>query len=283
MRPDEADEAQRQQALLGALAACDAAAIDAAGLHERGARAERGLAAYRANAQALAGRALAAAFPTVAAMLGDEAFALLARGFWRDAPPTRGDIGEWGAALPAWIEGEAGLAEWPWLADSARLDHALHVCERAGDDALDSASLALLGQVDPAGLWLDFGPGLALLTSAFPIVTIHAAHEAGDAAAFAAVREALGTGRGEAACVARQGWRARVHRLDPAETVFMRALLDGASLAAALDGAGAGLDFAAWLQRAIAADWLKEVRRGDDQGGRYTAAPPPRDAADPRR
>lgn len=261
MRPGDAAEARRQQALLAALATHDAAAIGAARLHEHGARAERGLAAYRSNAQALAERALAAAFPTVAAMLGDEAFALLARGFWRDAPPLRGDIGEWGAELPAWIEGEPGLAEWPWLADSARLDHALHACERALDADVEADSFALLGQADPQMLWLDTRPGLAVLVSPFPIATIHAAHRSGD---FAPLRAALAAGAGESLCVARQGWQAALHRLDAPDASFMQALQGGATLGAALGRAGETFDFAAWLQRALTQAWLRRVRPHTD-------------------
>lgn len=272
MTPGEAREAQRQQALLAAIVPPGASGP---ALRETGARAERGLAAYRSNAQGLAERALGAAFPTVRAMLGDEAFALLARGFRRDAPPQRGDIGEWGDELPGWIAAETGLAEWPWLADGARLDWALHSCARAADAAVDKASLARLGVLDPAALRIEFMPGLAVLVSPFPIATIHAAH-AGDAVAdatvdaFAPVRAALAAGTGEAVCVARQGWRAVAQRLSPAEAVFMQTLLAGRTLAVALDAAGSALDFGAWLQRAVTAAWLRAVCPMPD---RYTAAP----------
>ena len=115
-------EARRQRQLLAALSLRG----EPPALRERGARAERGLAAYRANASALAERALAAACPTLQAMLGEADFAALARAFWRDHPPQRGDLGEWGGELPGWIAAQAGLAEWPWLADSAWPARPLH-------------------------------------------------------------------------------------------------------------------------------------------------------------
>ncbi|MBL0094465.1 MAG: putative DNA-binding domain-containing protein [Piscinibacter sp.] len=105
-------EARRQRQLLAALSLRG----EPPALRERGARAERGLAAYRANASALAERALAAACPTLQAMLGEADFAALARAFWRDHPPQRGDLGEWGASCragsprrPAWPNGPG----WP--------------------------------------------------------------------------------------------------------------------------------------------------------------------------
>ena len=253
-------EARRQQQLLAALSRRG----EPPALREPAARAERGLSAYRANASALAERALAAACPTVQAMMGEDDFAALARAFWRDHPPQRGDLGEWGGELPVWITAQHDLAEWPWLADSAWLDLALHRCERAADAQPELASLALLGEADPADIGLQLMPGLAVHVSPFPIATVHAAHRSHAPGAFAPVRAALAAGQGEAVCVSREGWRAVVHRLAAGEVAFMAALLRGAPLAAALEAAGEGFDFGAWLQRAIASSWLKGVARRID-------------------
>ena len=260
------NEAQRQQALLAALAAPDAAPAMLA-LRETGARAARGLEAYRANAEALAERALAAVFPTVQAMVGDEDFGRLARELWHAHPPLRGDLGEWGDALPEWIEAHAPLARWPWLADGARLDLALHRNERAADAVFDAASLQLLESIDPAHLQLQLMPGCAVLCSGWPIATIHRAHRLAGAAAeaaFEAVRAAIADRRAEQVLVARNGWRAVVHVLDPAEAAWTQSLLDGTNLAEALDRAGAGFDFAAWLARALRESWLKGVLASND-------------------
>lgn len=258
-------EALRQQQLLAALAR----RADGPALRESGARAQRGLAAYRANAGALAERALAAAVPTVLAMLGEEAFAGFARAHALAHPPLRGDLGEWGGELPGWIEAQPGLAEWPWLADAARLDLALHACERAADATLDAASLARLGDADPAVITIELLPGTRVLESTFPIATIHAAHRSGAADGFAPVRAALAAGRGEAVCVSRAGWRAVVHTLAPGEAGFMQALLAGGSLAQALQCAGEAFDFGAWLQRAISLSWLKGVALRHDPGASH--------------
>jgi hypothetical protein len=95
-------EAQRQQRLLACLLADQA---DAGALPARGpqARALRGLQAYRANADASAGRALAAALPTVQRLIGEDDFAHLARRFWRAQPPRRGDLAEWGEGFADWL------------------------------------------------------------------------------------------------------------------------------------------------------------------------------------
>ena len=110
-------------------------------------------------------------------------------------------------------------------------------------------------------------PGCVALRSVFPIATIHAAHQAAPDGtdAFAPVREALAAARGEAVLVARHGWRGGVHRLDAHAFMFVEALLENADLATALERAGDTFDFAAWLQRAIAAGWLKGVARRADR------------------
>ena len=258
------DEALRQRELLAAL---DQGAVALHTLRESGARAARGLEAYRANAESVAERALAASFATVQAMVGDEDFRHLVAEFRRAHPPERGDLGEWGGAFPAWLAAHDGLAAWPWLADGARLDLALHRNERTADAAFDADSLGLLESTDPAELRLVLMPGSALLHSAWPIAAIHHAHQLdGDAAeaAFADVREALAAQRGEQVLVARRGWRAVVHPLDAATAAWTQDLLDGVNLEDALARAGEGFNFAVWLGIALRESWLKGVVAAND-------------------
>jgi len=262
MNADDDDEAQRQQALLRAL--LSGTRVD--GLREQGERAARGLEAYRANAEAIAERALAAAFPTVQALVGADDFKRLARAFWHAQPPLRGELGEWGDAFAAWLQAHAAMAPWPYLADSARLDFALHCNERAADARLDAASLSLLGSADPARLRVRLMPGTALIRSAWPIACIHHAHqlEGADAEqAFERARDAIAAQRGEDAMVVRQGWRAVVVPLQIADARWTEALLADASLAQALEQAGEDFDFAVWLQTAVRNAWLKEIAVDD--------------------
>ena len=256
-----AREAQRQRALLAAI---DDAPFDTAALALAGDASHRaaGLDAYRGNAAMLAERALKAVYPTVAAMLGAEAFGRLARMFWREHPPCRGDLGAWGDGFAEALEANAALAEWPYVADGARLDLAIHRCERAADASFEPASLDLLASVDPALLRVRLMPGSAALASAWPIATIHAAHRH-DAGGFEAARAAIAARTGECVWVARDGWRALVHRIDAPAWEWNRRLLDGPDLAAALDVAPPGFDFGAWLADAVRLRWLRDVVQVD--------------------
>jgi hypothetical protein len=254
-----ADEAERQRRLLASLLASSA---DTSTLptRETGPRALRGLQAYRANADASAARALATAFPTVQMLLGDENFEQLAREFWRADPPLRGDLGEWGGHLADWIAQHPGLVEWPYLADSARLDWALHACERAEDATLDADSIARLGDTDPSRLVLLLMPGAAMVESRWPVGALHAAHRSEDEQAFEAVREAIAQQRGEAVFVARRGFKAVIAVVDAPTARWTQALLAGSDLAVAIAQAGEGFDFTAWLTQALSSNWVKGIR-----------------------
>lgn len=257
-------EVLRQQMLLRALWR-DARPGVLAGWTRDGARFERGLAAYRANAAALAARALQAAYPTVAALLGEESFALFARAFWQSHPPLRGDIAEWGDALPAFIAGDAQLAAEPYLADVASLDWALHRAVAAADDELPAQDLALLAERAPHTVGVRFRAGAALVQSPWPVVSIWLAHWGPrdalvrTADAFASVRAALAARQGETAWVWREGFRARVRALDADAARCMQVLLKGGSMAAALAAAGVGFDVERWLHEALRADWIARV------------------------
>lgn len=262
---DEAAEGERQRVLLGAVSAARSADANELGvaLHVAG-DAESGLRAYRANAHAAAERALAVTFPTLRVLIGREDFAQLAREFWHAHPPQRGDLGDWGDALPAWLAAHAALAEWPYLADCARLDLALHVCERASDAVIEPASLALLGERAPGALRLHLLPCVQCISSRWPIVTLHAAHAANaDAALFERAREQIRAGVGEAAVIARDGFRGVVHGIGAPSAAFMQAVAHDASLSDALTAAGEDFDFAAWLADALRCRWVQRVELWD--------------------
>jgi len=257
---DEAIEAHRQQLLLRALWRRTDDAPLAPWLRESPARRAQGLGAYRANGVALAARALAAAYPTVAALVGDEAMTAIAALHWQRCPPACGDLAQFGAALPEALAADERLAELPYLADVARLDWALHRCEAAADHDPPIAGLARLGDHDPAALRLHLRPGTAVIESCWPIVTIwRAHHDAAEGDRFAAPRDALARAEAEAAIVWRRGFRALVEALTPAQARFTAALLAPLDLAAALDAAGADFAFEPWLLRALRDGWLTAV------------------------
>jgi len=260
MNADIEREARRQQLLLRTLWRDEPAdALQAWLRPPRQGLQGHGLAAYRANADAVAERALASAFPTVAALVGAESFAGLARDFWHRQPPARGDLGEWGAALPAFIAASDSLASEAYLADSARLDWLAHQASRAADGPHAAPALDALAEQSPELLRLVLRPACALLASPYPVVAIWQAHQARGDDRFAPVRAAFAEARADTAFVWRDGFAVCVEALEANAAAFTAAVLCGAALSAALDAAGAGFAFERWLAQALQQRWLLGV------------------------
>jgi hypothetical protein len=259
-------EALRQQMLLQALQATPMVLPPGAlptGSSPASADRLAGLRAYRANAQAIAERALAAAYPVLAQVLGDEPMRALARDLWRDQPPLRGDLACFGEGLPMWLPEVAVLADTPWLADLARLEWAVHAAQAAADAPGEVSGLQRLAEDDPDRLRVGFVPGSAGIASAWPVLTLWRAHQvpAGEAPDLQAAREALSAGQGQAVWVWRRGLQVELAALDGAAHAFNTDLLAGLPLGPALNGAlthDPDFSFEHWLTRALREGWLAQ-------------------------
>ncbi|NRF70655.1 putative DNA-binding domain-containing protein [Aquincola sp. S2] len=252
-------EALRQQLLLRSLWREAPEGALRGWLRETPAREQRSLAAYRSNGEAVAGRALATAFPTVEQLVGEASFVALAAAFWRAQPPTCGDMAAYGAALPGFIAADPQLADVPYLADAARLDWAVHRAEAAADVHQPPEGLPRLGTDAPEALAMVLRPSVLLVSSRWPVAAIWHAHRSSEADRFSRVRAALEAGTGEHALVWREGWRPRVLALADADAAFTTALLAARPLALALDAAGAEFQFEPWLLQALQHGWLAAV------------------------
>ncbi|MBA3590054.1 putative DNA-binding domain-containing protein [Methylibium sp.] len=248
---------------------------------ERHERLQRGLGAYRGNAAGIAERALAAAYPTLTALVGPQDGAALARALWRASPPLRGDLAQWGGDLPEFIEAQRGLDPWPYLADCARLDATVQRCEAAADAAPEPATLTLLAEQPPEALVLRLLPSVQLLASDWPVATLHVAHRhtqpdgsALDMDALECARVAIGERRGESVVVARAAWRALPHAVDAPTFAWMRSLHANATLAQALVQAGPDFEFNAWLLQAVQQQWLWKAEALPSPGTDLQQHPP---------
>lgn len=212
-----------------------------------------GVGIYRANAHAHAERTLADAYPVVRALLGDEAFHALARALWHRHPPPRGDMGEWGEALAAFIATEPDLAALPYLGDVACTEWALHQAARAPEVPSDPAGFARLQDHEPDALHPRLAAGSWVLASHWPVLSIIDAHLHGEPG-FDAVAQRLRGGVREAVRVWRQGGRVRACAIDSTTAHFEALLLAGHSLGQALHQAP--LDIEAWLTDAVQAGRL---------------------------
>lgn len=244
----------QQQSLLDALFARPGSTQATGALHhlnpQLGSHATRGLMAYQANGHALAERSLLAAYPVIAQLIGAESFNALARDLWHSHPPRTGDLAQWGDALPAFLAANEQLADLPYLADVARVEWASHRAAGAEDADTDLSSFARLSTEDPAFLTLRLAPGTALVTSAWPVVSLVTAHTTGEPT-LAEVGQRVRDRAGETAVVWRQGFRPCIAACPAHTQGLLHALLARVALPDALSRTGPDFDFSDWLTQAV--------------------------------
>jgi hypothetical protein len=213
---------------------------------------ERRVAIYRANMVASAEKALAAAYPVIRQVVGDEFFHGLAREHQRGTPSTSGDLTEFGATFAQFLAAFEHTRSLPYLPDLARLEWAVHhACGAADAPAWDAAALGAVEPERQDALRFQWSPGLAVIESAFPIVRIWTIHQPGHDGEFG-----VDWNLAETALVARDGFAVTVAACSAADAAFLDASLAGATLVDAADATlsrHADFDLAALLGRALAA------------------------------
>jgi hypothetical protein len=153
--------------------------------------------------------ALAAQYPVLAKVLGDE-FAALAERYLRAHPSTSPSLRELGRELPDFLDG--------WHADLAALEWARNdVFDGPDDEPLSREALAGLGPEGFANLKLSFAPNVRLVPSKWGVREVWADGQRGNSFETPAVSP--GT-----LIVWRQGLRVYHRRLDPAEARLLSQL-----------------------------------------------------------
>ncbi len=183
--------------------------------------------------------ALATRYPVTEKLLGVDTFADLARAFLaHDRPPTALLL-DWGEALPDFVETLDDLADWPFLADVARLEVAWTRAHHAAEaDPIDLAEVARLAPEELAGARIALHPSAALLASPHPVASLWASQQDGEDP------DVEIDWTPEAALVVRPRADVRVHRLTPAAHAFVATLAaDGDVTDAALAAGENDSDF----------------------------------------
>ncbi|MBZ0210460.1 MAG: putative DNA-binding domain-containing protein [Hyphomicrobium sp.] len=127
---------------------------------------------YRNNVFASLTACLAARFPVVARLVGDEFFSAMARVFIERSPPTSPVLIEYGEEFAAFLATFAPAQSLPYLPDVARLEWRICAVYHSADARpVDAAALARLGEqaLDAA---LDLHPSCALLASHHAVFSI---------------------------------------------------------------------------------------------------------------
>jgi hypothetical protein len=192
------------------------------------ARAESGLAVYRNNVMSGLIKVVAARFPAVRRLLGEECFLESVRRFIAAEPPRSPLLLEYGDGFPQFLR---RIGEDACIADIADLEAARGKAYHAADAvSLPPQAFATLPAERLAGLRLTFHPSMSLLQSRFAIVSLWQENQKAGGVALPQVRP-------EAALIARPMLEVEVWNLPPGGFAFFTALRRGVTMAKAADAA----------------------------------------------
>jgi uncharacterized protein (UPF0276 family) len=251
--------AQHQQLFAGALfdaqLAPEAVALCVAG---RG-HVEHRYALYRGNLTASWTKTLAAAYPVVLALVGEEFFGGLARAYGRAHPSDNADLNHFGAHFSTFLRDFPHVAEYPYLPDMATLEWQLHRAHyEPAAEGLSAQQLAAIPPHQLESAQFALHPAAQLFKSDWAVIPLWQAHQPGSGAAFPQDMAAASHGM-----VIRPHWQASVQPLSAAGHAALGKLSEGGNFGAALDAAfeeDDNFDVAASLQHWLAHAILVELR-----------------------
>jgi hypothetical protein len=225
---------------------------------------------------ALLVRALAARYPVVRRLLGDDSFLDVARRFVAMQPPRLPIVQHFGETFPHYLRSLGDTASFAYVADMAELEAARARAHHSADATpLDARTFSSLSAARFQECVVTLHPSVALVASRFPIVTIWRANQTDTSGGM------LDRWRPEAALIARSSLDVDVLLLPAGGHAFMTALATGSSIAAAAATATAydpGFDLDASLAMLLDANIVVGLYR-PDQGVMLHEAPDPQSRA----
>lgn len=191
------------------------------------------LVVYRGNMLANRGKALAGAYPVVRRIVGEEFFEGMAHAYARTHPSASGDLNDYGAQMPEFLEQFPHTADLPYLPDVARLEWLAHRAYYAADAGPQPPAPDVLPAEALDSVRLRLAPGCAILSSQWPLARIWATHQDdyhGDITIDF-------DGGPETVAIYRASWKAGVKAISPVEARLIEASIEGRTLGEALEAA----------------------------------------------
>ena len=189
-------------------------------------------AVYRNNVTVSLIRAMAANFPSIERLLGEEFFAAMAHEFVTAYPPRSKLMFEYGGEFPAFLEAFELARPYPYLADVARLEifwrQAFHELDAP---VLDGAALSSVSPDDFPHLTFIRHPATRILASTFAADSIFAANrKSGEV-------DAINPAIAETVLITRPLYDCEVRILDAGSDEFFSSLLDCNAIKTAAEAA----------------------------------------------
>ena len=128
---------------------------------------------HRNNVRVGIAAVLAARFPVVKRLVGDDYFTGMAAAYVQAEPPMSSILMFYGGGFANFIAGFEPAADVPYLSDVAQLEWQLHEASNAADsESIGAVELAGVPPSAVPGLILHLHPSIRLFSSAFPALTI---------------------------------------------------------------------------------------------------------------
>jgi hypothetical protein len=216
---------------------------------------------YRNNVTVSLIEALAAIFPAVQRITGEEFFRAMARFHIHETPPNSPLLFEYGRDFPAFIAAYEYAQDMPWLAYVADVERAwLDAYHAADAEPLSPSALAAIPAEQLGDVVFSAHPAARIVRSRFAAVTIFAANRGKDPVG------KINAGEPEDALITRAGFEVDVRRLPVGGAEFLSSLIAGEPLAAAAEAvlqACPSFDIAAAIAGMIEAGALTSLEVGD--------------------
>lgn len=221
---------------------------------------EAGLAIYRNTIAKGCVEALAANFPTVASLVGEDWFNAAAALFAREHPPRSAALLAYGEAFPAWLERFPPAGDLPYLPAMARLDRMWTTALFAPEATPLAADAFAIAPEVLAGAHATLHPSLAFAAfdSGLPGLWLAARQPDPDALELIEAPQAI--------LIVRPVDTVRRRLLDPAAHAFLAAVGDGQTLGEAITAAALtdpAADLAALFAGLIADGVFSDLVPGD--------------------
>lgn len=208
---------------------------------------------YRNNVAVSLTEALATAFPVIQNLIGEENFQKIAAIFLRQDPPTSPLMMHYGAGFPAFLQDFEPLAHIGYLADIARLEHALRQSYHAADSAAaDPTILQSLSEDALMACKMRVAPSVRVLSSSWPLVSIWAYARDPSVGQPPAVPQDC--------VILRPEFDPMPHILPNGGLAFVTTLAKGQTFGAALTAAGDGFDLAAALNLLLSHGAITDIQ-----------------------
>jgi hypothetical protein len=217
---------------------------------------------YRNNVAVSLRAALAATYPVVKALVGDDFFTVMVRTYVADRLPSSPVLLDYGCDFPAFIETFEPARSLPYLPDVARLEWSFNESYHAADAR--PVTIDALSALDPDALQrvrFVFHPSLRLIRSDWPVLSIWHAHQKDDPAAHL---PGLAQARAEHGFLVRPALEVQATLLPGEGFQLLAALCDGETLgeaAGALPKAALA-DLSAMLTTVFAAGAVVDLATG---------------------